>query len=225
MMFSATDFLPDNINTLTNLATSTLPNFGSGRMSRLGTSRRRGISIPFSLQLSGQNQLSPHSRTAIIATHLLGPSWTDTFHQAYARENKLLLGCFGALGTVLRASLLTILDALGIQSTANHVVTHTRQILHTAAANQHDAMLLQVVAFTTDVRNHFETVGQTHFCNLTQSGVWLFRSRCVNAGANTTLLRAVFQRRRFALHGQRDTWIANQLIDGWHRYKSNKDTT
>jgi hypothetical protein len=31
-------------------------------------------------------------------------------------------------------------------------------------------------------------------------------------------LRAVFQRRRFALHGQRDAWIANQLIDGWHRY-------
>src|ERR1700716_90806 len=52
MMFSATDFLPDSIRTFTNLATSTLPYFGSGRISRLGTSRRRGISIPFNLQLS-----------------------------------------------------------------------------------------------------------------------------------------------------------------------------
>src|SRR5450830_36994 len=56
MMFSATDFLPDNIRTLTNLATSWLPNFGSGRISRLGTSRRRGISIPFSLQLRVQDK-------------------------------------------------------------------------------------------------------------------------------------------------------------------------
>jgi hypothetical protein len=38
-------------------------------------------------------------------------------------------------------------------------------------------------------------------------------------------LRAVFQCRRFAFHGQSDAWAANQLIDGWHRYKSNKITT
>ena len=33
-----------------NLATSTLPNFGSGKIYRLGTSRRRGITTP-SVQL------------------------------------------------------------------------------------------------------------------------------------------------------------------------------
>src|SRR2546428_6972921 len=43
MMRSATDFLPRVISTLTNLATSTLPNFGSGRIARLGTSLRRGM--------------------------------------------------------------------------------------------------------------------------------------------------------------------------------------
>src|SRR5437868_14929758 len=42
-MRSATDFLPRVISTLTNLARSTLLNFGSGRISRLGTSLRRGI--------------------------------------------------------------------------------------------------------------------------------------------------------------------------------------
>src|SRR3569623_126207 len=67
MMFSATDFLPESIKTLTNLATSTLPYFGSGRISRLGTSRRRGISIPFNLQLSAHLSnaslaASPHDR-------------------------------------------------------------------------------------------------------------------------------------------------------------------
>src|SRR5262245_57247060 len=42
-MCSATDFLPRVMSTLTNFATSALPYFGSGRISRLGTSLRRGI--------------------------------------------------------------------------------------------------------------------------------------------------------------------------------------
>src|SRR2546427_10320989 len=48
MMRSATAFLPDSMTTFMNLDRSTEPNFGSGRISRLGTSRRRGISLPFS---------------------------------------------------------------------------------------------------------------------------------------------------------------------------------
>src|SRR3970282_682137 len=42
-MCSAIDFLPRVMSTLTNFATSTLLYFGSGRMSRLGTSLRRGM--------------------------------------------------------------------------------------------------------------------------------------------------------------------------------------
>src|SRR5439155_15780121 len=42
-MRSATDFLPRLMSTLTNLATSPLEYFGSGRISRLGISLRRGI--------------------------------------------------------------------------------------------------------------------------------------------------------------------------------------
>src|SRR5882672_697079 len=42
-MCSAIDFLPRVMSTLTNFATSALPYFGSGRISRLGTSLRRGI--------------------------------------------------------------------------------------------------------------------------------------------------------------------------------------
>src|SRR3954468_10503876 len=44
-MRSATDFLPRVINTLTNLASSTLLNLGSGRISRFGTSLRRGMNV------------------------------------------------------------------------------------------------------------------------------------------------------------------------------------
>src|SRR6476660_9884302 len=77
MMFSATDFLPESIRVLTNLATSTLPYFGSGRISRFGTSRRRGISIPFDLQLSLQYDFflparGQPSRLSTYSTHV-GP--------------------------------------------------------------------------------------------------------------------------------------------------------
>src|SRR5690606_17881024 len=51
MMRSATDFLPASISTFTNLDTSTLPNLGSGRISRFGTSLRRGILITSQIRL------------------------------------------------------------------------------------------------------------------------------------------------------------------------------
>src|SRR3982751_5584963 len=51
-MRSATAFLPDSMMTFMNLDRSTEPNFGSGRISRLGTSRRRGISLFLCLQLA-----------------------------------------------------------------------------------------------------------------------------------------------------------------------------
>ena len=43
-MFSATDFLPACITEFMNLLTTTLPNFGSGRISRLSALWRRDIS-------------------------------------------------------------------------------------------------------------------------------------------------------------------------------------
>src|SRR5512145_2890681 len=45
MIRSATAFLPDSMITFMNFERSTEPNFGSGRISRLGTSRRRGMGV------------------------------------------------------------------------------------------------------------------------------------------------------------------------------------
>jgi hypothetical protein len=109
------------------------------------------------------------------------------------------LGLLRALGAVLGAGLLTVLDALKVEAAANDVVTHTRQVLHTAAANQNNRVLLQVVTLTADVRNDLETVGQTNLRNFTQRGVRLLRSRGVNTGANAPLLRACLERGNLAL--------------------------
>src|SRR5689334_10041174 len=131
---------------------------------------------------------------------LMAPSGATTYSTVcHRRSRSEASDLLRTLGTVLGTGLLTVFHASGIQRTANGVVTHTRQVLYTTATDQHHGVFLQVVAFTTDVGNHFETVGQTNLAHFTQCGVRLFRGRGVNTGAHTALLRAGLQRRHLAL--------------------------
>src|SRR5690606_27299324 len=92
-----------------------------------------------------------------------------------------------------------VLDTLKVERTANDVITNTRQILDTTATDQHNGVLLQVVAFATDVRDDLEAVGQTRLRHLTQRGVRLLRGRRVDTGAHPALLRAGLEGRHLAL--------------------------
>src|SRR6476620_7101173 len=88
MMRSATAFLPDSITTFMNFERSTDPNLGSGRISRLGTSRRRGMVFPSVLQLASDAR-RPSARAATLsngATHLLGECSNsfDRIHRNFA---------------------------------------------------------------------------------------------------------------------------------------------
>src|SRR5690606_3880861 len=116
----------------------------------------------------------------------------------------------------LGAGLFTVLDALQVKSTANDVVTHTWQIFNTTTTDENDRVLLQVVAFTTDVRNNFEAVGQTHFGDFTQSGVRLFGGRGVYTGANTAALWAVLERWALAANAADFARFTHELANGWH---------
>src|SRR5580698_7702824 len=55
------------------------------------------------------------------------------------------------LGAVERAALLAILDALGVQHAADDVIPHARQVLDAAAADQHHAVLLKIMAFAGNI--------------------------------------------------------------------------
>src|SRR5215831_19399053 len=50
-----------------------------------------------------------------------------------------------SLGPVLRPALLAVGHPGGIQRAADDVIAHARQILHTAPADQHDRVLLEIV--------------------------------------------------------------------------------
>ena len=105
-----------------------------------------------------------------------------------AGEELLLLAGLGTLCTVLGTGLHTVLHTLSIQSTTDDVVTNTGKVLNTAAANQDDRVLLQVMAFTGDISGNFHTVGQTHTGDLTQCRVRLLGGGGTDSSADTTLL-------------------------------------
>src|SRR5438445_1709908 len=196
-MPSATDFLPLCITMLMKREISWLPCLGSGSSSRVGVLPLRDIRL-FSMMRS------------------IGPLDTQARVLYSERACEIKLARLGLLRAVLRAALLALGDAGRIERTAHRVVTHARQVLYTTAADQHDRVLLQVVAFAADVADDFETVGQTHLGDLAQSRVRLLRRGRINARAHTATLRAVLKRRRSALVGLRAARLAHQLIDGRH---------
>lgn len=126
------------------------------------------------------------------------------------------IGSLRTLGPVLRTRLLAVLHTLRVQHAAQDVVTHTGKIAHTPAADQHDAVLLQVVAFTGDVADDFALVGQAHLGDLAQRRVRLLRGRRVNSGANAALLRVLLHRRDLGLGLLRNAALADQLVDCRH---------
>src|SRR5579864_9626801 len=72
-----------------------------------------------------------------------------------ARRRRLIArSSLRPLGAVQRAALAALGDALGIEHAAQDVVAHAGQILDAAAADQHHAVFLQVVAFARDVAHH-----------------------------------------------------------------------
>src|SRR6476659_9579414 len=82
MIRSATAFLPDSMMTFMNLDRSTEPNLGSGRMSRLGTSRRRGISLFLLLQLAPASRTPGQPRDHPLTRRPEGRHEIPTRHEA-----------------------------------------------------------------------------------------------------------------------------------------------
>src|SRR5690606_1269683 len=162
-MCSAVDFFPSTMRMLQNLAIIRSPYLGSGRMRRLGTSRRRGIWCYLSSSGSLLGPLHAVLRPTLRPVRLVGVRRA------------------GRAGRVERAT--------------HHVVAHAGEVLDAAAADEHDAVLLQVVALAGDVGRDLDAVRETDARDLAERRVRLLRGRGVHAHADAALLRAVLQRR------------------------------
>src|SRR3954453_871060 len=86
------------------------------------------------------------------------------------------------LRAVAAAGLLAVLDTLGVERAADDLVADTGKVLHPAAADEHDRVLLEVVADTGDVSGDLDAARQAHAGDLAESRVRLLRSRGVDAG-------------------------------------------
>src|SRR5215208_5619540 len=96
------------------------------------------------------------------------------------------------------------------------MVANTRQVLYTATANEHDRVLLQVVAFAGDVGSDLEPVGESHARYFAKRRVGFFGRGSIDAGADSALLRIGLERGRFFLFLNVATTLTDQLIDCRH---------
>src|SRR5215472_12797 len=204
-MPSATDFLPAYITEFMNLVMTMFPNFGSGSTSRFSAEWRRDICF-----------FPRHGRAC--PGHPRLDTWFEIPGSHFVRPGMTLamLGSLRTLGAILRTALLAVLDALGIQHAAENVVAHAGQVLDAAAADHDHRVLLQVMAFTRDVTNHLEAVGQAHLGDLAQRRVRLLRRRGVDARAHATLLRRLLQRRHLLARLLHHARTCDQLVDRRH---------
>ena len=80
-------------------------------------------------------------------------------------------------------------DAGGVERPADDLVAHARQVLDAAAADEHDRVLLQVVALAGDVGGDLDRAGDAHARDLAQRRVRLLRRHRVDARADAAPLR------------------------------------
>src|SRR3954467_12739088 len=103
------------------------------------------------------------------------------------------------LRAVAAAGLLAVLDALGVERAADDLVADAREVLHPAAADQHDRVLLQVVPHARDVGGDLDAARQPDARHLAESRVRLLRRGRVHTRADAAALRRPLEGRRLGL--------------------------
>src|SRR5688572_32426641 len=121
-----------------------------------------------------------------------------------------------ALGAVLRSSLLAAGDAHCVERAADHVVANAREVLDAAAADQHQRVLLQVVADPGNVSRHLDAIGEPDARHLAERRVRLLRRLGEHAHADAALLRADLERGTLRLGDDLVASLANELTDSRH---------
>src|SRR5215203_3404202 len=120
------------------------------------------------------------------------------------------------LRAVTAAGLLAVLHALGVERAADDLVADAGKVLHPAAADEHDRVLLEVVADTRDVSGDLDAARQAHAGDLAEGGVRLLRGGRVDARADAASLGRALEGRRLGLRRLVLPALADQLVDGGH---------
>jgi len=118
---------------------------------------------------------------------------------------------FRPLGAVFGTAVFPAFDAHRIERATHDVVAYSRQILDSAAPNENDRVLLEIVTDARNVGRHLDAIGQPDTGHLPQSRVRLFRCRDEDPDANPSLLGAALERRRVRLRSRSLPSFSDQL--------------
>ena len=125
----------------------------------------------------------------------------------------LILGLFN---TIFGAAAATLLNTDTVESSADDVIAHTREVLHTTPTNKDDTVLLQVVPLVWDVGNHFDAIGQADLGNLTDRRVGLLGRTGHDLNADPAAKRVAIQSAGLGFFLLHDTRCADKLVDCRH---------
>src|SRR4051794_13820122 len=127
----------------------------------------------------------PSSMTLLITCWTRRERWTGSgsIWRIWAAARRGIADLL-LLHAVLRAGLLAVTDAGGVERPAHDLVAHARQVLDAAAADEHDRVLLEVVPLARDVGGDLDAARDAHARDLAQRGVRLLGRRRVHARAD-----------------------------------------
>src|SRR5688572_32772023 len=122
-----------------------------------------------------------------------------------------------ALRAVLAAAALAAVDAERVERPADDVISDAREVAHAAAADQHDAVFLEVVLLTGDVCRDFLAVAEPHAGDLAEGRVRLLGGHRLDLKAHAALLRGGFQVLDLVDPPECTAGLLDELIDRGHR--------
>lgn len=124
------------------------------------------------------------------------------------------------LYSIATATLLSPLDAEGVENASDNVIANTRQVANASTANQDNRMLLKIVVLSGNISVNFTTIGQADPGNLAQSRVGLLGRHGTDAKANAAALRTTLQVHAIPLRGNLTSCSSDALIRSGHKQYS-----
>src|ERR1700751_5883221 len=121
------------------------------------------------------------------------------------------------LRAVAAAGLPAVADAPGVLGAADDLGAHAGKVAHPAAADEHDGVLLEVVADAGNVGRDLDLAGEPHPGHLAERRVRLLGRGRVDARAHPAALRAGLERRGLVLGYLVLPALADQLLERGRR--------
>jgi len=139
--------------------------------------------------------------------------WRKTWSHGPELLRFWLLWPFSA---IFGTSLLAIRNSQRIEGTPDDVVSHTRKVLHTTAANEHNGVLLQIVPDSGDIGSNFYTVCQADTGDFAKRRIRFLWRHGIYANANSALLGAALKGGSARFFSNFFPSFSDQLVDSGH---------